>query len=131
MEIVLKRVYSPVSPDDGCRVLVDRLWPRGISKDSAELHTWAKSVAPCTELRKRWHADPDHFAAYAAEYRAELAVDPAAAALGELAELARRADRLTLVFGAKDLDHNHAVVLRDALLERLSDTPSALNENLL
>lgn len=125
MEIVLKRVYSPADPDDGLRVLVDRLWPRGISKETARLHEWAKEAAPSAELRKRWHADPENFAMYAAEYRAELATDPAIAALDELAGLARQSNRLTLVFGAKDLEHNHAVVLRDALNDRLSAESSA------
>ncbi|QIM18745.1 DUF488 family protein [Leucobacter coleopterorum] len=125
MEIVLKRVYSSVSPDDGCRVLVDRLWPRGISKESAELHAWAKAAAPSTGLRKRWHADADNFDIYAAEYRAELAVDPASSALNELADLARHRERITLLFGAKDLEQNHAIVLREALLERLSSVSGA------
>lgn len=120
MEIVLKRVYSPASTEDGLRVLVDRLWPRGISKEAAALHNWAKDATPSTELRKRWHADPDHFEKYAAEYRAELAIDPAVTALDELEALARQSDRVTLVFGAKDLEHNHAVVLREALIERLA-----------
>lgn len=125
MEIVLKRVYLPAAPEDGLRVLVDRLWPRGVSKETAELYSWAKAVAPSPDLRKRWHTDPEksnpvRFAAFAAEYREELANEPASAALDELADLARQSQRLTLVFGAKDPVQNHVVVLREALLERLA-----------
>ena len=130
MEIRLKRAYAPPSPEDGMRVLVDRLWPRGVTKESLALDEWAKDVAPSTELRKAWHGDPlahepDRFAAFAASYRDELAQDPARSALAELAGRVKFAGRpLTLVFGAKDLAHNHVVVLRDALRLLLSEPPS-------
>lgn len=122
MDVQLKRVYEPAASDDGFRVLVDRLWPRGISKERACLDRWAKEVAPSTALRNAWHGDarghePDHFAAFAASYRAELEVDPARAALSELVDLARAEPRLTLLYGARDPESNHATVLRDALRE--------------
>ena len=120
----IKRVYAAADPADGARVLVDRLWPRGISKAEAALELWDRDVAPSTELRKTWHADPlahdpEHFAAFAAAYRAELAQEPAHSALLRLVELARGSAPVTLLYGARDERVNHAVVLRDALLERL------------
>ena len=123
-QIVLKRVYEPADPADGVRVLVDRLWPRGLTKTRAEVDVWAKDAAPSPELRKIWHADPDahspaRFAVFSADYRRELAVSPASEALDELAELAREHRRVTLLYGAKDEQSNHAVVLRAALLDRL------------
>lgn len=124
VDVRIKRVYEPADPADGTRVLVDRLWPRGIAKADARLDLWAKGVAPSAELRSAWHADPDahspeRFAAFAEDYRAELASGAAKEALDELAELARTSERLTLLYGARDEEANHAAVLRDALLERL------------
>lgn len=126
MDIRIKRVYEDAEPGDGYRVLVDRLWPRGVAKEAAHLDLWDKEVAPSPELRRAWHSDvdgrsPEHFAAFAADYRAELSDGPGLAALDSLAELAREHSPLTLVFGAKDERVNHAVVLRDALIERLAD----------
>ncbi|QBE47790.1 DUF488 domain-containing protein [Leucobacter triazinivorans] len=124
MDVRIKRVYEPAEPDDGFRVLVDRLWPRGVSKERAELDLWDKEVAPSPALRKTWHAapdahDPERFAAFAADYRRELARGAAAEALERLAGLAGEHSPLTLLYGARDAEANHAVVLRDALLERL------------
>lgn len=126
MDIRLKRVYEDADSADGTRVLIDRLWPRGISKERARLDHWMKDVAPSPELRKEWHGDPaGHteagFAAFSAAYRHELQQDPASAALDELVAVARSAGRLTLVYGAKDERVNHAVVLRDALRERAGE----------
>jgi uncharacterized protein YeaO (DUF488 family) len=125
MDVRIKRVYEPSDPADGTRVLVDRLWPRGVSKAEAHLDLWEKDAAPSPELRKEWHAeadghDPEHFKAFAADYRAELSSAPAAAAVEKLAALAHGSDRLTLLYGARDEKVNHAVVLREVLLERLS-----------
>lgn len=125
-QITLKRVYDPADPEDGVRILVDRLWPRGVSKERAALDRWAKDAAPSAELRQRWHADPDahlpdHFAAFAADYRAELAQGQAETELARLAELARTHPKLSLLYGARDPRVNHAVVLRDALLARLAE----------
>lgn len=121
MDIKCKRAYDEATPADGVRVLVDRLWPRGVSKSRAAIDLWMKEVAPSTELRRSWHADADghsdaHFAAFAAAYRAELAEGEQAAALAELVSIARSNTRVTLVYGAKDPVHNHVVVLRKALL---------------
>ena len=124
MEIRIKRIYEPADPADGTRVLVDRLWPRGVSKAEAHLDLWEKDASPSPELRRAWHADahghdPSHFAAFSKDYRAELATGEGAAALHRLAELARSSERLTLLYGARDEEVNHAVVLRDALSEQL------------
>ncbi len=128
MDVRIKRVYESAEAGDGFRVLVDRLWPRGVSKERAALDLWDKDVAPSPELRKAWHAEPDahdpeHFAAFADDYRAELAQGAAAEALDRLAGLAREHSPLTLLYGARDPEANHAVVLRDALLERLGERP--------
>lgn len=124
MDVRIKRVYEPAESEDGTRVLVDRLWPRGVSKDRAELDLWSKDAAPSPELRKSWHADPhahdpDHFEAFAEEYRAELAEGAGLEAVKSLAELARSGERLTLLYGARDEESNHAMVLRDAVLAEL------------
>jgi len=115
MGFALKRVYEPAAASDGYRVLVDRLWPRGVSKERAELDEWAKDVAPSPGLRTEWHHAPDRFDEFAARYRAELDEHEAARALLALGE---RHDRVTLLFGARDEHVNHAAVLLEWLRER-------------
>jgi len=111
----LKRVYLPAGLEDGVRVLVDRLWPRGVSKARAALAFWNKDVPPTTELRQWFGHDPARWTEFCKRYRAELRANPEAVeALGALA----RQDRVTLVFGARDEAHNEAVVLREVLLGR-------------
>lgn len=110
--IAIKRVYEPPSPDDGVRVLVDRVWPRGMSKDAAAVDRWMKEIAPTTALRKWFGHAPERWDEFARRYREELAAH--AAELGELHGLAANG-RLTLVYGARDEAHNQAVVLRDVL----------------
>lgn len=109
--IRLKRAYDPAAPGDGLRILVDRLWPRGLSKERAALDDWIKEVAPSTGLRKWFGHDPAKWADFQTRYRAELQDRPAFDHLRKLA-----ADRtVTLIFAAKDTEHNEAVVLRDLL----------------
>ena len=108
---LLKRVYEAPSDADGLRVLVDRLWPRGLSKDKAKVDLWLKDLAPSDELRRDLHAHPDHWAGFRKAYRAELADN---AALDELKALAKRRS-LTLLFAARDQEHNTAVVLKTLL----------------
>jgi len=110
-EIRLKRAYDPPAADDGYRVLVDRLWPRGVSKAEAAIELWLKDVAPSTALRKWFGHRPERWPQFQTRYLAELKANPAVDALR------RRAAKgpITLVFGAKDRDHNDAVVLRDLL----------------
>jgi uncharacterized protein YeaO (DUF488 family) len=113
-EVRVRRVYDDPSPEDGTRVLVDRIWPRGLTKARAEIHEWAKEVAPSTELRRWYGHDPDRFEEFHRRYRAELAEPERRAALRHLRELAR-SGRLTLVTATRDLDHSQAVVLVELL----------------
>ncbi|MFC7878932.1 DUF488 domain-containing protein [Isoptericola sp. NPDC057391] len=121
MTITVKRVYDDPGPDDGARVLVDRLWPRGISKDHARLDRWCKEVAPSTDLRTWFHHDPDRFEEFERRYRAELADNPE---VPELAGLGAGDRRLTLLYSARDTEHNQALVLRDVLESYLEDAAS-------
>ena len=115
MELRLKRVYDDPSPDDGYRVLVDRLWPRGLTKERAAIDSWAKDVAPSADLRRAWHAaDADAWDDYADSYRAELA-GPAAEALAALRREVDQHPVVTLLFAVHDQLRTHAVVLREAL----------------
>jgi uncharacterized protein YeaO (DUF488 family) len=112
VDIRLKRAYDPREPADGYRVLVDRLWPRGVSKDEAHLDEWARELAPSPELRRWFGHDPARFEEFRRRYLDELAGH------GEkLAELRGRARHgtVTLVYGARDTEHNDAVVLAELL----------------
>jgi uncharacterized protein YeaO (DUF488 family) len=111
-KIRLKRVYAPPAPDDGVRVLVDRLWPRGLSKSEAAVDRWLKELAPSAELRRWFGHDPARWDEFRRRYQAELA--QATDLLDELRALAR-GRRVTLLFSAKDEAHNNAMVLRDVL----------------
>ncbi|MCR2819588.1 DUF488 family protein [Microbacterium sp. zg.Y1090] len=110
--IEVKRVYDAAGPDDGFRVLVDRLWPRGLSKERARIDLWDKDVAPSPQLRTAFHHDGMPWDDFAAAYRKELAANPAVAALR--AVIASH-DVVTLLHAVRDEAHNHAVLLRDAL----------------
>ena len=114
----IARVYSGAAGRAGeARVLVDRVWPRGVRRDSLRLDLWAKDVGPSTELRKWFGHDPKRWTGFRTRYRHELADNPAA--WSPLLEMARAGD-LLLLFGARDEEHNQAVVLREFLLERLA-----------
>lgn len=112
MDIRLKRAYEAPAADDGQRILVDRVWPRGISKAQASVDHWLREVAPSSELRKWFAHDPEKWPEFRTRYRAELKTNPA---LAELREHAKQGP-LTLVYGARDEQHNQAVVLRELLL---------------
>jgi uncharacterized protein YeaO (DUF488 family) len=114
-EIRLKRAYLPPAAEDGVRILVDRLWPRGVSKSDAKIDHWMKELAPSSELRRWFGHDPGRWDEFCRRYEAELAGK--ADKIEELRALARRG-RLTLVFGARDELHNQAVLLRDLLVGR-------------
>lgn len=113
--IKLKRAYEPAAREDGTRILIDRLWPRGISKERAAIDRWMKDIAPSTELRKWFGHDPSRWSEFRCRYATELRQK--AGLLGELRSLAKRG-RVTLVYSARDEMHNDAVVLRNALLGR-------------
>ncbi len=112
-EVIIKRAYDPPSPRDGTRVLVDRLWPRGVKKADAHIMQWMKEIAPSNELRKWFGHDPERWEEFRRRYKAELAGKREV--VGELRELARQGP-LTLVYSAHDEAHNQAVVLREMLL---------------
>lgn len=114
----LKRAYAPAEPGDGVRILVDRLWPRGVSKAKAALAEWMKEIAPSTGLRRWFGHDPARWAEFRRRYRTELREH--AEELDRIRALAGT-QTVTLVYGARDEEHNDAVVLRDVLLEGLSD----------
>ena len=117
MEIRTKRIYEPASKSDGYRVLVDRLWPRGIAKDKARIDLWAKDLAPSNELRKAYKDhDPKKFGEFTKKYRVELransdAVDAFLAGVTK--------PRLTLLYASKDEERNHALVLKECLEEQI------------
>jgi uncharacterized protein YeaO (DUF488 family) len=115
--VKVKRAYDPPSAKDGKRILVDRLWPRGISKEKAALDHWMKEIAPSTELRKWFAHDPKRWDEFRRRYAAEVRRHPDLVA--ELRSLARNGP-ITLVYAAHDASHNDAVVLRDVLLGRIA-----------
>jgi uncharacterized protein YeaO (DUF488 family) len=112
----VKRAYEAVAKADGKRVLVDRLWPRGVSKEDAELELWAKDATPSNELRKWLHSHNGEYAEFVARYNAELDGDAQQAALAEVRELHAR-HTVTLITAAKDVDHSHVPVLLKRLRE--------------
>jgi uncharacterized protein YeaO (DUF488 family) len=116
MTVRLKRVYDVPGSGDGKRVLVERLWPRGLSKERAHIDLWLKEVAPSHDLRRWFGHDPEKFAEFRSRYQAELASETGQKALATLRELAQRG-LVTLVFAAHDTEHNNAAVLRDLLLQ--------------
>lgn len=111
----LKRAYEPAAAEDGVRILVDRLWPRGLSKAKAALDDWMNDIAPTTELRQWFGHDPARWAEFQRRYRAELREH--AEQLDHIRALAKT-QTITLVYGARDEVHNDAVVLRDVLLRK-------------
>lgn len=112
----IKKIHDGVAADDGVRVLVERLWPRGVSKAAAALDSWAKEISPSPELRKWYGHDPEKWPEFARRYRAELADNEAA--LQPLLERARLS-RLTLLFSTRETERNSAAILREVLIEAL------------
>ena len=114
----IKRIYEPAAKADGTRILVDRLWPRGITKEEAKLDQWNREITPSGRLRAWFGHDPERWMEFSHRYRSELATH--ADALGELRRQAR-AGPITLLYAAKDQAHTHAIVLRNVLLGRAKD----------
>ncbi|MDZ7683501.1 MAG: DUF488 domain-containing protein [Fodinibius sp.] len=112
-----KRIYQDPSNDDGYRVLVDRLWPRGVSKEKARLDEWCKEIAPSTVLRKWFDHDPNKFEEFANRYKAELTAKEDL--ITYLLKITRQ-QPVTLLYAAKDKTYNHALVLQDFLVEQQS-----------
>ncbi|MFN8519263.1 MAG: DUF488 domain-containing protein [Chloroflexota bacterium] len=126
MTVRIARAYDPPGPDDGRRVLVDRVWPRGRSREALRLDAWERGIAPSDDLRHWFGHDPARWVEFQRRYRAELATPEAAPILDGLVASAS-AGTLTLVYGAHDEAHNQAVVLAEVIRERLATrgTPSA------
>lgn len=113
MMIKIKRAYQPPEEEDGFRILVDRLWSRGVSKDKAKLDLWLKEVAPSNELRKWFGHDPEKWLEFQKRYSAEL--KDKKSFLSKIKDLEKEKGTVTLIYSAKDEEHNDAVVLRDKL----------------
>lgn len=117
MDVRLKRAYDQPARSDGPRILVDRIWPRGVAKEDADIAHWLKGLAPSTELRKWFGHDPDKWSEFKERYLSELATEDAVEDLEKLKNLIAEHNRITLVFAAKDTEHNNAVALRDFILD--------------
>lgn len=113
-DIHIKRVYNPTSKSDGYRILVDRLWPRGVTKEEADIQEWAKDLAPSPELRKWFGHLPEHWNGFKKKYMQELEDNPD---VPEFLEQHKQQKLITLVYGAKDETHTHALVLQQYLME--------------
>jgi uncharacterized protein YeaO (DUF488 family) len=124
MTIEIKRAYEPPSLGDGERVLVDRLWPRGLKKAVARIGVWLKDLAPSSELRRWFHERPEYFSVFRKRYLKEMGSPAACQALQQLYDIARDKKTVTLVYASKDEAHNNAVVLRD-LLQGMRKPPSS------
>lgn len=118
----LQHAYDEPSADDGYRVLVDRVWPRGRRKEDLHLDAWERDLSPSTQLRRWFSHDPARWGGFQARYRAELADPDRSRTLDALASLARRG-RVTIVFGAHDVEHNQARVIAEELERRLGGAP--------
>jgi uncharacterized protein YeaO (DUF488 family) len=114
LQLRLKRVYEPADAADGVRVLVDRLWPRGLSRERAQIAVWLKEVAPSDALRRRFHGDSTGWDAFKTAYYAELEQEPAQSAARDLLDRLTR-EPVTLLFAARDETRNNAVALREWL----------------
>ena len=124
MPVEIKRVYEPPAVSDGERVLVDRLWPRGLKKSAARIDVWLKELAPSHALRRWFHERPQYFPVFRKRYLKEIASPAAATELEQLYEIARTSKKVTLVYASKDEEHNNAIVLRD-LLQGMRKPPSS------
>ncbi|KPV44981.1 DUF488 domain-containing protein [Alicyclobacillus ferrooxydans] len=123
MTISIKRIYTPIDKTDGFRVLVDRLWPRGISKDNARLDMWAKELAPSTELRTWFHANTNEFAQFRERYRAELLSSEEARETMHQLERMAAAGPVTLLYSSRFEPENNASVLAELIQEKTFEPP--------
>lgn len=130
MTVVVKRVYESPSRSDGARILVDRLWPRGLRKADAAVDEWLRDLAPSDALRKWFHAQPELWRMFRKRYLKELANPEAEKDLQKLYRLTHKKKRLTLLYASKNQTHNNAVVLKD-LLEGMPKPPTGTGPGLL
>ena len=124
MPVTLKRVYERPAAEDGARVLVDRLWPRGLTKEKARLDAWLRDLAPSDGLRRWFHARPAQWLQFRKRYLEELEEPERARALDQLYELANQRPSLTLLFASRNAEHNNAAVLKE-LLEGMRKPPTS------
>jgi uncharacterized protein YeaO (DUF488 family) len=130
MAVAVKRVYEAASPPDGVRVLVDRLWPRGLKKEDAAVKFWLREVAPSNELRQWFHENPEGWRMFRKRYLKELVSNEGSAALEKLHHLAEGKRRVTLLYASRNEDHNNAIVLKE-LLEGMRKPPSSVGRGAL
>ena len=128
MDVVVKRVYEAASRSDGVRVLVDRLWPRGLKKEDAAVKLWLRELAPSDELREWFHANPEGWRMFRKRYLKELIGEKASAAVEKLHRLAESKARVTLLYASRNEEYNNAVVLKD-LLEGMPKPPSSVGRS--
>lgn len=122
MNIQLKRAYAEAEESDGKRILVDRLWPRGVSKEKAQLDEWLKELGPTTELRQWFQHDPEKFPEFEKSYRQQLQTGLHKESFERLKEIKQNNERITLVFGAKEEIYNHVQILKQKLQEEGSSS---------
>jgi uncharacterized protein YeaO (DUF488 family) len=130
MSVAVKRVYEPVSGSDGVRVLVDRLWPRGLTKDDVALKFWLRELAPSDELRKWFHANPEGWRMFQKRYLKELASPEGSAEVETLHRLAEGKRKVTLLYASRNEERNNATVLKE-LLEGMPKPPSSVGRGAL
>jgi uncharacterized protein YeaO (DUF488 family) len=125
MAVAVKRVYEAASPSDGVRVLVDRLWPRGLTKADAAVKLWLRDLAPSNELRQWFHANPEGWRMFRKRYLKELVGDKPSAAVEKLHHLAETKRRVTLLYASRNEEYNNATVLKE-LLDGMPKPPSSI-----
>jgi uncharacterized protein YeaO (DUF488 family) len=130
MAVAVKRVYEAASSSDGVRVLVDRLWPRGLKKEDAALKVWLREVAPSDELRQWFHENPEAWRMFRKRYLKELVSEEGSAAVEKLHHLAEGKRRVTLLYASRNEEHNNATVLKE-LLEGMRKPPSSVGRSAL
>lgn len=117
-DLKIKRVYLSPEEDDGYRILIDKLWPRGLSKEKAEIDEWNKAITPSTELRKWFGHKDENYAEFADQYRAELDANPESLPFASHVKALLESQNVTLLYGAKSETYNHAIIFRDWLANK-------------
>ncbi len=125
MPVIVKRVYEPAAKADGIRILVDRLWPRGLKKETVAIKFWLRELAPSDELRQWFHANPEGWRMFRKRYLKELVGEEASAAAEKLYSLAEGKRRVTLLYASRNEEHNNAIVLKE-LLDGMPKPPSSV-----
>ncbi len=114
----IKRIYDPVAQEDGLRILVDRLWPRGIRKEEVKMDVWMKEIAPSVELRKWFNHEPEKWEEFSADYTFELRRNPV---LSQLLDYLQHYENVTLLYAARNQQYNHAIILKEVLEKAVAE----------